>query len=375
MLRSSLFALLATTVLAVPLLLSGCPPDESEAAVEKQETRTYVRTASAERRDLIKTLELTGIVEAARSANLVTDIPGKIKRLPVKVGDKVRKGALLAQLDTDMASLQADQAAAMVALAEVGLETARREFDRAKSLHDQGGLSSQMYEQAHSGVQMAEQQLAQARAAQGLAGKQVSGGRLLAPFSGVITYVAQEEGEYFNPMTISPLAGPGGLVGIVDPSKIHIDLQVADSDVVRFAAGMETRIFVDALSERLPADGVPGVVESVGVAADTASRTFPVRVVADNADGAILAGTHARVRLVLDRVTDALVVPEDAVIRADGGYRVLVVQGERVRYATVEIGIEGDDGIHVLAGLNGDELLVAEGNLGLADNSLIEVLK
>ena len=179
MFRTSLIALFAAA-LTLPMLLSGCPPETTEASTEKQETRTFVRTATAERRDLIQTLELTGIVEAARSANLVTGIPGKITRLPVTVGDKVRKGQLLAQLDTDMAALQADQAAAMVALAELGLATAQREFERAASLHEQGGLSSQMYEQAQSGAQMAEQQLAQARAAQGLAREQVEGGRLLA---------------------------------------------------------------------------------------------------------------------------------------------------------------------------------------------------
>ena len=374
MTRPTLIALLAAALL-LPALMSGCPPTTTEAAIEKKETRTFVRTASAERRDLIKTLELTGIVEAARSANLVTDIPGKIKRLPVQVGDEVRKGALLAQLDTDMAALQADQAAAAVALAELGLATAQREFERAASLHEQGGLSLQMYEQAQAGAMMAEQQLAQARAAQGLAGEQVQGGRLTAPFSGVITYVAQEEGEYFNPMTVSPMAGPGGLIGIVDPSGIKIDLQVADSDIGRFATGMETRIFIDALADRLPIDGVVGNVESVGVAADAASRTFPVRVVADNSDGAMLAGTHARVRLILARQTEALVVPEDSVVRNNGGHRVMVVQGERVRHIDVEVGLEGDDGIAIVSGLTGDEQIVVEGNLGLADNSLVEVLQ
>lgn len=375
MLRSALTTLLAVPLLALPLLLSGCPPETTEAAVEAAETRTFVRTGKPEHRDLIRTLELTGIVQAAREADLVTGIPGKIDRLPVRVGQKVRKGDLLARLDTDMASLQADQAAAAVALAELGLETARREYDRAASLHGQGGLSSQLFEQAEAGTQMAEQQLAQARAARGLAAEQVEGGRLLAPFSGVVTYVAQEEGEYFNPMTVNPMAGPAGLIGLVDPSGIKIDLQVADRDVGRFAAGMETRIFVDALADRLPADGVAGTVESVGVAADASSRTFPVRVVADNSDGAVLAGTHARVRLVLDRQTDALVVPDAAVVRAEEGTRVMVIRGERVLYVPVEIGLEGDDGIHIAGGLQGDELIVIEGNLGLPDNALIEILQ
>ena len=167
--------LVAATALALLPLLPGCP-ERTEASVEVQETKTFVRTAHPERKDLVQTLELTGTVGAARQADLVASIPGKIEKIPVKVGDKVKKGQLLVQLETDIAALQADQAAAALALAELSVASSQRELDRAIGLHAEGGLSDQMLEQAQTGAQMATQQLVQARAAKGLAAEQVDGG-------------------------------------------------------------------------------------------------------------------------------------------------------------------------------------------------------
>jgi membrane fusion protein (multidrug efflux system) len=189
----------------------------------------------------------------------------------------------------------------------------------------------------------------------------------------VVTYIAAEENEYFNPMTISPMAGPGGLAGLVDASSIKIDLQVADSDIGTIREGMSARIYVDALGDRIPASGVIGAVESVGIAADSATRTFPVRVVAGNADFAVLAGTHARVRLVLEAEPTALFVPEEAVRGGEGGAYVMVLDGERARRVEVGVGLVGDGGIQITDGLEDGELVVIKGNFGLADGALVEV--
>jgi RND family efflux transporter MFP subunit len=352
--------------------LGGCF-QASEADVEVDELRAYVHVQPVVRGELIRSLELTGTVEAIHQVNLVTNMPGKVKRIPVKVGQRVSRGDLLVQLDTDMAQLQAQQADAAVKLGELGFVTATREFARAASLHEKGSLPAQAYEQAQAGMEMAEQQLAQAQAAKGLAREQIEGARLTAPFDGVVTYIAVEEDEYFNPMTISPMAGPAGLAGLVDASSIKIDLQVADSDVAQLSAGMQARIFVDALGDRVPAGGVHGTVEYVGIAADAASRTFPVRVVADNSDLAILAGTHARVRLVLDAEPAALYVPAAAVRGEEGGAYVMVLDGERARRVEVGLGLHGDDGIEITDGLKDGELVVTKGNFGLADGTLVEV--
>ena len=361
-------------ILAFSLMptLGGCF-DSGEAGVEMDELRAYVQVEPVMRGELIRSLELTGTVEAIRQVDLVTSVPGKVVRVPVMVGDAVRRGDLLVQLDTDMAQLQAQQAGAAVKLGELGFVTATREYARANTLHDRGSLPDQAFEQAQVGMEMAEQQLVQAQAAQGLAREQIKGSRLVAPFDGVVTYVAVEEEEYFNPMTVSPLTGPGGLAGLVDASSIKIDLQVADADIASIVQGMSARIFVDALGDRVPEGGLTGSVTSVGIAADATTRTFPVRVVAANPDTAVLAGTHARVKLVLDAQPAALFVPESAVRGGEGASYVMVLDGDRARRVEVGLGLHGDDGIEIIDGLKDGELVVVKGNFGLADGALVEV--
>ncbi len=363
------FAILAFT--AFPGLL-GCF-ESGQAGVEMDELRAYVQVHPVTRGELINSLELTGTVEAIRQVNLVTDMPGKVQRVAVQVGQEVKRGDLLIQLDTDMAQLQAQQAEAAVKLGELGFVTATREFARASGLHDKGSLPTQAFEQAQAGMDMAELQLMQAQAAQGLAREQIQGSRLTAPFDGVVTYLAAEENEYFNPMTVSPMAGPGGLAGLVDASSIKIDLQVADADIGSLQQGMSARIFVDALGDRVPQGGLVGVVQSVGIAADAATRTFPVRVVAENPGLAVFAGTHARVKLVLDAQPMALYVPQAAVRGDEGAAYVMVLEGDRVRKVEVGTGMLGDDGIEITDGLNDGQLVVTKGNFGLADGTLVEV--
>lgn len=367
--RSLTWTILALTTVPV---FSGCF-DQGEASAELDELRAYVRVEPVTRGELMHTLEITGTVQAAHQVDLVTDLPGKLESVPVRVGQQVSRGQLLVQLDTDVAALQLEQADAAVKLAELGFVSATRDFSRMVVLHDKGSLADQPFEQAQAGMEMAELQLQQAQAMRGLAREQVQGGRLLAPFDGVVTYIAGEEGEYFNPMTVSPMAGLPGLVGLVDPSGIKLDLQVADADVGRLQEGMQARVFVDALGDRIPEGGVVGRVESVGLAADATSRTFPVRVGAENPDRAVLAGTHARVRLVLESQADVLHVPEEAVRGGEGASYVMVLDGERARKVEVATGLRGDAGVEIIDGLQGGELVVVEGNFGLADGALVEV--
>jgi len=342
---------------------------------EVEEVGALVKVQPVQNGIVERSLELSGTVEAGQSVRLVPDMPGKVKSLPVQVGDEVSKGALLARLDTDMARLQLDQAEAMVRLAELGLETADREFGRAERLHASGTLTDQQFDQAQSGLEMAEQQLAQAAAAKGLANEQVSGGVLRAPFDGIVTQVGCEEGEYFNPMGMSATGGAPVLVSLVNLESIRLDLQVSDQDVGRLTEGMGARIFVDSMADVLPEEGVEGAVEFIGLAADPMTRTFPLRIVADNPDDAMRAGVHARVRLVLERRDAALHVPDESVREAEGQSYVMVADGVTARRVVVETGMDGDQGTEIVSGLTGNEKVIVEGNFGLPDGARIEVVQ
>jgi RND family efflux transporter MFP subunit len=367
--RSTPWAVLAFAALP---MLGGCF-QSSSADVELDELRAYVKVQPVSRGELIDSLELTGTVQAIRQVDLIATGSGRVEDVAVEVGEMVRKGDLLVRIDADMARLQLQQAEAAVKLGELGFVNGTREFARATALHEKGSLPDQAYEQAQAGMDMAELQLAQAQAALGLAREQIEGSRLVAPFDGMITYVGVEEEEFFNPMSISPMAGPGGLVGLVDDSSIKIDLQVADADIGKISEGMSARIFVDALGDRVPDGGLVGRVASVGLAADATTRTFPVRVVAENPDHTVLAGTHARVKLVLDAEPLALYVPDAAVRGGEGGAYVMVLEGDRARKVEVGLGLQGDGGVEITDGLKDGDLVITKGNFGLADGALVEV--
>jgi len=363
-------------ILLLPLAaLAACGfgGSAAESRTDPLAVRALVKVAPADIGTVERTLELTATVQAGRAVDLVTDFPGKIKELPVKVGDEVAAGALLARLDTEAARLQYEQAQATSGLAGLGMATAEREFGRAEALHASRSLTDQQFEQARAGLDMARLQKAQADAMAGLADKQVRGGVLTAPFGGVVSVVCCEVGEYFNPMTISPMGGPQGLVSLVDVSTVKADLQVSDRDIGLFEKGMAAHILVDVLASRLPPGGLPAVVESVGLAADPAARTFPVRVVAENPERVLRAGTHARVRLVLEAREGVVSVPPEAVVRLDDQVFVVIVQEGRARRVPVTLGLLGNEAVQILTGLQGGEQVVVEGNFGLPDGAVVDV--
>jgi len=365
---------IVVVALALAIGLSGCGVT-GQANSDLEDMSVFVHVKPVQAGTLDRTLDLTGMVEAGQSVNLLPDIPGKVASLPVKVGQEVHEGDVLARLDLEMVELQQRQASAAVKLAELGLETANREFARAEALHKTGSLTDQMFEQAKTGLEMAELQLTQAHAAQGLARRQVTGGVLKAPFDGLVSSVACEEGEYFNPMTVSPMGGPKALVGLVNLDTIKVDLQVADRNVAQLQVGMPAKILVDAFADQLPPEGLLGHVDSIGYAADPVTRTFPVRVLAANPGRVVRAGTHARVKLVLERADDVLYVPPEAVLEDEQGSYVMVVTKETAHRIAVTPGLEGDDGIAVAGDLAADQSVIVRGHFGLPDGTQVEVMR
>jgi RND family efflux transporter MFP subunit len=354
-------------------LAAGCGPKTGGDQATAEAVRAFVKVSEAGPQSVERSLELTATVQAGRALDLVTDVPGKIRELPVKVGDEVREGALLARLDTDMAKYQFDQAEAASKLAALGAATAEREFGRATALHETSSMTEQQFEQARSGLEMAQLQRAQAEAMKSLAAKQVHGGVLTAPFSGVISAVCCEQGAYFNPMTISSMGGPRGMVSIVNLDTIKADLQVSENDVGRVQTGMPVHVIVDSVRTELGEDGLPGTVESVGLAADATSRTFPVRVIADNPGHVVKAGTHARIRLVLESKAGVLAVPLVAVRTDKDEPYVVSVESGKARRIPVKIGLEGNSYVEILSGLKGGEKVVVAGNFGLPDGASVEI--
>lgn len=349
------------------LLLAACQPQAtpSAAPVVAALDGAPVRAATASRQSLVRTVELGGVVAASRSARLVPLGQGVVSALPVKLGDRVKRGQLLAELDVSTLRLQVDQAEKAGRLAHLQLDDARREAERAERLAAEGALAQAQLDKARAGLAMAEAQTAQADASVAVLRDQIGRARLTAPFDGTVTMVALEQGEFFSPTP--SMSGPPALVAIDDLDNLQLDLHIADVDLPRVHEGMEAVVRSEVYPERTWA----GTVQTVGASAEPGTRTFLVRVRIANDDGALRPGLFLTAALVLERADDAIVVPASAVL-GDGDQRwAMVLDGDVARRRAVRVGMRGDAGWQVEDGLTDGETVVTEGHFGLPDGSAV----
>lgn len=354
------------------LLLTGCAANgstTSEATTAAKTQSVPVRVVEAATVELVRSLELGGVAAAWRSARLAPAGQGIVKKLHVELGQVVKKGAVLAELDASTLTLQLNQARKSARLGHLQLENAQTEAARAAMLEAEGAIASQQIDQAKMSLQLAEAQVAQAEASLAVLEDQIGKARLVAPFAGTVTGVFLEQGEFFTGM--AGMGGPPALVSIDALDPIRLDVHVPDVDLARLSAGMRAIVTSDALPDRV----WEGEVALIGAAADVGSRTFTARIRVPNPDRALKPGLFLTARLVLEQQDGVLAVPEVAVAEPDSEAPfVMVIENDIARRKPVKLGLKGDGGWAV-EGLSAGEQVVTEGQFGLPDGAQVRVIE
>lgn len=359
-------------LIALALVLAGCEaqstPTAPTEAPKAQSNQIPVRVSAAVSTDLIRSLELGGVAKAGRSARLAPTGQGVVKSLPVKLGQRVKKGQVLAELDTSTMSLQLNQAQKSADLARLQLADAQNSAARISVLSAEGAVSTQQIDQAAMGQQLAEAQVAQAEASLAVLKNQIGKARLTAPFDGLVTGVFLEEGEFFTGM--AGMGGPPALVSVESLDPIHLDVHVPDVDLGRVAVDMKAIVTGDAFPDRT----WEGHVELISAAADAGARTFTVRVSVPNPDLALKPGLFLDARLILEEQAGVLAIPEVAVADPDSGKPyVMVAAADKAERVYVELGLKGDEGWAV-QGLDAGQQVIVEGQFGLPDGASVRVI-
>jgi membrane fusion protein, multidrug efflux system len=291
-----------------------------------------------------------GEVRARHEPVLAFQVGGKISRRKVDVGDRVRRGQVLAELDPDDLRLQADSARALVAAAEADLELARSERDRHRSLLDRQLISPSLFDVRDNQYRAAAARAQQARAQLDVASNQAGYARLEASDDGLIVQRLAEAGQVVA-------AGQPVFVLAADGDR-EIVISLPEQGIERYAVGQQ--VTVGLWSK--PDQRIAGELRELSPAADQAARTYAARIrIAAEAPG-IELGQSARV-LFRHNGKQALGLPLPA-LTADGGrHYVWVVdpQAMTVQRRAVEIGPFGDNTATVLDGLGADEWVVAGG--------------
>lgn len=291
-------------------------------------------------------MSLPGEVEASRDADLAAALGGYVEKVSVKEGDEVKKGAVLARVDTATHVARQSQA-------KVELDTAKREHERAKKLG--GALPRAQLEAAESRVDAA-------KAAWNSANVAVSRSVVSAPFAGVIAKVNAEVGE------VAPPGAP--LIRVVQLDPIKVTVSLSDRDVSSVREGMAVSVSTDARKKL-----IEGKVAHVHPAADMNTRSFLADIVLENKDRSLLPGMIATVNVSADMAAEQIVLSQDWLVTKPDQIGVFVNVEDVARWRTVKAGPVVRDRVVILDGVkDGDELIIA-GHRDLSDGDSVLVAR
>lgn len=353
----------ATLLLALAgaLLLALQPADAADDAAQAAGPKPALSVAAVQARSerWPQTLAANGSLAAWREVQVGTEASGqRIQRVAVDLGQRVRRGQLLAQLASD--SLAAELAASQASLleAQASAQDAAATAARLKSLAGTEAVSAQQVEQAQAAEAAARARVAAARARVQADQLRLSHTRVVAPADGVIATKEAVEGA---------LPQPGQtLFTLIRDGRLEWRAEVPGADLGRLAVGQPVRI--------TPAGGQPldGRVRLVAPTVDPASRMG--RVLVDvPAQGGARAGMFARGEFVLGEAP-VLTLPQSALLLRDGFAYVFRVEGNKVRQAKVEAGRRQGERVEIRAGLKAGEPVVAQGVGFLADGDTVRVV-
>jgi HlyD family secretion protein len=325
-----------------------------------------VRVSDVKQRTLKRKISLTGNVEPRSRVTVYSKVSGEVKKLAVGVGDRVKKGALIARIEKEKLILQAERLEASLEAAEANLEKLRKDFERIKSLFEKSAVSRQRMDDIDIACKSARAQVKELKAALGLARIQVGDSEICAPIGGTIAKKFIEEGDTVT--ATSQMKGTP-LVVVVDMDMVKVVVNAAEKDIVSVKMGLDANVRVDAY----PDEVFTGRVSNVSPVLSPLTRTAPVEIEITNADHLLKPGMFARVELVTEVHENVLVVLVESIIYRDGETNIFVVEKDTAVLREVTTGVENGGVVEITSGLRKWEKIVTEGSYGLKDGDRVRM--
>jgi membrane fusion protein (multidrug efflux system) len=289
----------------------------------------------------------TAPIEAEQQATVVAKVGGEVRRLLVDEGDRVRAGQVLAILDGDRLRLEVAQTRAT--LAKLERDYARTTELQAKGLVGRAAAENLKYE------------IDAQRAAHDMAALQLSYTEIRAPIDGVIATRHVKAGN--------TLQSNAPVFDVVNPDPLVTYVHVPERELHKLAPGQTAQAQVDAAGGAFTAR-----IRRISPVVDPATGTFKVTLELDDARARLKPGMFARVNIVYERRPNALQVPRAAIVDADSGPRVFVVEQGKAVAKPVRTGLTNGGVVEVVAGLTGAEQVVVVGQNGLKSGNDVRVV-
>ncbi|MDH4166784.1 MAG: efflux RND transporter periplasmic adaptor subunit [Gammaproteobacteria bacterium] len=332
-------------------------------------------------------LNASGYVVARRLATVSSKVTGQVAEVLFEEGAEVESGQVLARLDRSTVAAElkvstsnAEAARRNLREIEVRLADARRTLERNRSLVERKLVAQSVLDSSEAEVAALSARLAAARSAVDVAIAQVGLGRqqladleIRAPFKGVVISKDAQPGEMVSPMSAGGGFTRTGVATIVDMDSREVEVDVNESYINRVSAGQKVECVLDAY----PDLKIPAHVISIVPTADRQKATVRVRIGLDQLDPRILPDMGIKVSFFEDgaepAMRDALLVPENAIVRQGEASHAWVVRDGKVEKRAVKTGATKDGQVLVTEGLTGGESIVVDAPKRLRDGAAVEL--
>ena len=331
-----------------------------------------VEVAEVERGPVRESVRYVGSIEAYESVTIIPKVTGILESIEVDIGDKVSKGAIIAIIDDADFAQRLEQVKASLKLVEaqhersrINLDSAKREYERTEALvrgglvpEQQLDLAAAQRDGAQADVDLAEATVNRARAALDEAKINFDNTRIAARLSGYVDKRRVDPGALVSPTT--PLCN----IVKIDPAKVVIN--VPENDVPLLEVGRPAVVKVGRGDVEHQ-----GEIKRIAPTVDVATRTTVTEIAVPNADGALRPGMYADVFMVVREKSDALIVPEQALVRGNGKTNVLRVEDDVAHVCRVTLGVVGEGQAEVLDGVQEGDVIIVKGQYLVRDGDRV----
>jgi len=369
-------------LLPVVVVLAGLYALRAQQTFSAPEVETVAASVTRDVQPSAGTPILTasGYVVARREAVVSSKIQGRLSQLRVEEGSNVKKGDVLARLESTDYEATVQRARAAVQRAEADLAEQQRQERVAAELTRQNVLAEDQREAAQSRVRIGEATVAQAEADLAFAEAQLQNTVIRAPFDGVVVKKMAEVGESVAPIPpgVNISTSSGAIVALADLATLEVEADVAEANVAKVGNGQPAEVTVEAIPNRR----YQAVLRQVIPTADRTKATVMVKVTILDKDEDLKPEMSAKVTFLepeKGKKADAsasepvVLVPREAVVTRDGKKTVFLVREGKAQARPVVLGTERQGQVVVREGLAGGEVLVLRPPEGLADGDAVRV--
>ena len=322
------------------------------------------------------TVPISGSLHSRSIVEVKPEVGGRLLSARFEEGDFVRTGELLAEIDPANYRLAVEQARAILGVAQAGLgraqiqvEHARREKERADNLLRSGGITGKDQEAAVTGVRdseaqvrLAEAQVEQARAALAIAEKALKDCRIIAGASGLV------QKRYYDPGSLLSAGAP--LYMLVDNSQLELECLVPSYRLAEVRTGQQVEFTTPSFGDR----NFEGAIMAVNPMVESDNRSVRISARIANPKGELRSGMYARGSIVIRKEAKALVVPRPALLvesEESTAGSVYVVDKNLASRRQVRIGGIQEDRVWIREGLNSGDAVIVEVGPELKDGSQV----